>query len=71
MKAPILSSLDLPGGIRTLPLQQKHELAQELRDAIISVSLNNGGHLAASLGVVELTIALHMYVSHAREAVVL
>ena len=58
MKAPILSSLDLPGGIRTLPLQQKHELAQELRDAIISVSLNNGGHLAASLGVVELTIAL-------------
>ncbi len=58
MKTPILSSLDLPGGIRGLQMEQKHELAQELREAIIRVSLSNGGHLAASLGVVELTIAL-------------
>ena len=58
MKTPILSSLDLPGGIRGLKMEEKHALAQELRDAIIRVSLSNGGHLAASLGVVELTIAL-------------
>ena len=54
----LLSSLHLPEDVPGLSLSQKQELAQELRDTIIRVVTNNGGHLAPSLGVVELTIAL-------------
>ena len=57
-KTPLLSSLDLPGDIPSLPLDAKQALAQEVRDTIIQVVTRNGGHLAPSLGVVELTIAL-------------
>ena len=55
---PLLSSLRLPEDIPGLSLSLKQELAQELRDTIIRVVTQNGGHLAPSLGVVELTIAL-------------
>ncbi len=59
---PLLSRLcaadALPAGIADLSLEEKYALAQELRDEIISVVAHNGGHLAPSLGVVELTLAL-------------
>lgn len=55
---PLLSSLHLPEDIPGLSLPLKLALAQELRDTIIRVVTKNGGHLAPSLGVVELTIAL-------------
>ncbi|MGN1037939.1 MAG: 1-deoxy-D-xylulose-5-phosphate synthase, partial [Mailhella sp.] len=54
----LLSSLHLPEDIPGLSLPLKQALAQELRDTIIRVVPKNGGHLAPSLGVVELTIAL-------------
>lgn len=66
----LLSSLHLPEDVPGLSLSQKQELAQELRDTIIRVVTNNGGHLAPSLGVVELTIALLSCFDPARDPIV-
>ncbi|OFZ20140.1 MAG: hypothetical protein A2X94_09540 [Bdellovibrionales bacterium GWB1_55_8] len=48
-----------PEDLRNLSLTELEHLAQDLRQTILSVSLRNGGHLGASLGAVELAIALH------------
>jgi deoxyxylulose-5-phosphate synthase len=56
---PLLSSLHCPADLRGLPTSTLSTLATELREFLIrSVSLR-GGHFAAGLGTVELTIALH------------
>ncbi|MCH5276632.1 MAG: 1-deoxy-D-xylulose-5-phosphate synthase [Desulfovibrionaceae bacterium] len=67
---PLLSSLNLPGDIPALTPQQREELAREARDVIIRVVSRNGGHLASSLGVVELTIALLTVFDPRRDAVI-
>ena len=54
----ILSKIRKPGDVRALEGDQMDTLAQELRDIIISQVSAHGGHLAPSLGVVELTLAL-------------
>ena len=54
----ILSTIHKPGDVRALEGDQIDTLAQELRDIIISQVSAHGGHLAPSLGVVELTLAL-------------
>lgn len=55
----ILPSVNSPEDIKTLSPRDLSELAGELRELIIATCAANGGHLAPSLGVVELTIALH------------
>ena len=55
---PILSSLAHPTDVRRLSENHLPELAAELRQAIIETVAQCGGHLAPSLGVVELTVAL-------------
>ncbi len=55
----ILENLVSPEDLKTLSYAQLDKLAQELRDEIIKTISVNGGHLASSLGVIELTIALH------------
>ncbi|MFH1715247.1 MAG: 1-deoxy-D-xylulose-5-phosphate synthase [Elusimicrobiota bacterium] len=55
----ILSKLQNPNDIKNISKQDFKPLADELRGLIIKVVSENGGHLAGSLGVVELTIALH------------
>ena len=45
--------------LRKLSLKEKEQLAEEIREYIINSVSKTGGHLASSLGVVELTIALH------------
>ena len=45
--------------MKKLNIEQKKQLAKELREYILQVVSENGGHLASNLGVVELTIALH------------
>ena len=55
----ILNTIRKIGDLRRLREEQLEALAGELRDYIIDVVSKNGGHLASSLGVVELTIALH------------
>ena len=58
-KTPLLDKVREPSDIRGFDAQQLKQLAEELRmDTVQSVSFT-GGHLGASLGVVELTVALH------------
>lgn len=54
----LLSELKLPEDIKTLNYKELETLAEEVRSYIIDVVSSNGGHLAPSLGVVEITIAL-------------
>ena len=54
----VLSTLDGPSQIRELNPESLEVLASEVRELIISVVSRNGGHLAPSLGVVDLTVAL-------------
>ncbi len=55
----LLSKINNPTDLRKLPENQLPQLAQELREFIIDMVSRKEGHLGASLGVVELTIALH------------
>ncbi|WP_124979346.1 1-deoxy-D-xylulose-5-phosphate synthase [Nonlabens xiamenensis] len=59
MVRSLLSQIDDPADLRQLETEQLPQLAGELRDFIIDVVATKEGHLGASLGVVELTIALH------------
>lgn len=59
MPENLLSQIQNPTDLRQLSEQQLPQLAQELRDFIIDIVSVKEGHLGASLGVVELTIALH------------
>ena len=55
----ILSQINYPADLKKLSLKQLPQLASEMRKFIIDVVATKEGHLGASLGVVELTIALH------------
>ena len=55
----ILETINSPEDLKKLPVARLPELAADLRRVIIDTCAANGGHLAPSLGVVELTIALH------------
>ncbi|HJS01581.1 MAG TPA: 1-deoxy-D-xylulose-5-phosphate synthase [Flavobacterium sp.] len=59
MKENLLSKISNPIDLRKLSENQLPQLAKELREFIIDVISQKEGHLGASLGVVELTIALH------------
>ncbi len=56
---PLLATVDSPEDLRKLDPDQLQVLAKEVRDYILDVISVHPGHLGASLGVVELTIALH------------
>ncbi len=55
----LLEKIQFPADLRQLPLEQLPEVCRELRDDIIHELSGNPGHFASSLGVVELTVALH------------
>jgi 1-deoxy-D-xylulose-5-phosphate synthase len=57
--APLLQAIDFPADLRALAPEQLPQLAEELRDFLLDSVSQSGGHLAAGLGTVELTIALH------------
>ncbi|MEJ2361853.1 MAG: 1-deoxy-D-xylulose-5-phosphate synthase [Gammaproteobacteria bacterium] len=56
---PLLSNIDDPAQLRKLSQEQLAPLAEELRQYVIQSVSDTGGHLAAGLGTVELTVALH------------
>ena len=56
---PLLTLIDDPLQLRELSVEQLDQLAEELRQYLIHTVSDTGGHLAAGLGTVELTIALH------------
>ncbi len=55
----LLDKIDAPSDLKKIPREALPQLAQEIRDEILRVISGKGGHLGASLGAVELTIALH------------
>ena len=66
----ILPSLQGPADLRGLTDQQLLELAEEIRRAIITTVATTGGHLGSSLGVVEITLALHRILESPRDRIV-
>ena len=59
MTRKLLDTINFPQNLRKLPEARLQDLASELREFIIEIVATKEGHLGASLGVVELTIALH------------
>lgn len=59
MNGKYLPGISSPDDVKKLPADALPELADEIRQELISTVSRNGGHLASNLGVVELTIALH------------
>jgi len=57
--ARLLDRIESPADLKRLEENQLPQLAQEIRDELISVLSRTGGHLGPNLGVVELTLALH------------
>ncbi|MFZ2633697.1 MAG: 1-deoxy-D-xylulose-5-phosphate synthase [Desulfosalsimonadaceae bacterium] len=55
----LLDKINSPKDLKKIPREDLPELAREIRQKIVDVVSKTGGHLASSLGVVELTIALH------------
>jgi 1-deoxy-D-xylulose-5-phosphate synthase len=66
----ILDTIQSPADLKALSLGQLQTLAGEIRQRIISVVCNNGGHLASNLGVVELTLALHRVLDFSEDRLV-
>jgi 1-deoxy-D-xylulose-5-phosphate synthase len=58
-KYPLLAAIATPADVRRLPVTKLTALARELREFLIQSVSTRGGHFAAGLGTVELTIALH------------
>mgnify|MGYP001224211072 CR=1 FL=1 len=56
---PLLSTINSPADLKGRPLRELQQLAEEVRAFLIDSVTKTGGHLGASLGTVELTIALH------------
>lgn len=68
--SPILPRINSPADMKSLNENQLTLLAQEIREEIIRTVSKNGGHLASSLGTVELAIALHYVFDTPRDKIV-
>ena len=55
----ILEKVNYPEDLKSLKIEDKKILAEQIREKLLEVVSNTGGHLASNLGVVELTIAIH------------
>ncbi len=55
----LLKKIQSPSDVKKLSVEELRDLAEEIRETIIGIVAQNGGHLASNLGVIELTIALH------------
>jgi len=69
-QTPILDSIKSPRDLRELNPEQLGRLAEEIRRVIVETTSRCGGHLASSLGVVELTLALHRAFDSPRDRIV-
>jgi 1-deoxy-D-xylulose-5-phosphate synthase len=67
---PLLDRISSPAELKTLPLSKLPALAAEIRQELIEVVTRNGGHLGASLGAIELAVALHWVFDSPRDRIV-
>src|SRR5918993_3752918 len=67
---PLLDGIASPTDLKELSLSQLPALALEIRDELIDVVTRNGGHLGASLGAIELAVALHWVFDSPRDRIV-
>ncbi len=58
-KYPLLEKIDSPADLKKLKIEELVQVSKELRQFVIDEVSNNPGHFGASLGVIELTVALH------------
>lgn len=70
MVSDILRGIQTPSDIKSLTLDQLSLLAQEIRDEIVHTVSKTGGHLGASLGVVEMTLALHSVLDAPKDKII-
>ncbi|MFM7533970.1 MAG: 1-deoxy-D-xylulose-5-phosphate synthase [Rubrivivax sp.] len=68
--APLLDRIDTPADLRKLSRAQLKTLATELRQRVVDVVSQTGGHFGSNLGTVELTIALHYVFDTPRDRIV-
>lgn len=68
--APLLDKIQTPADLRAFSIDQLAQLTAEIREEIVQVVSRTGGHLAANLGVVELTLALHRVFSVPEDKIV-
>lgn len=55
----LIDSISLPGGLRSLSVEELAQTSEELRDELIDAISEVGGHFASSLGAADITVALH------------
>lgn len=66
----LLEKINAPADLRQRSIAELNQLAAEIRELIVDTVAGNGGHLSASLGAVELTLALHFVFDTPRDAVI-
>ncbi|MDD5292515.1 MAG: 1-deoxy-D-xylulose-5-phosphate synthase, partial [Candidatus Omnitrophica bacterium] len=66
----MLEKINSPQDLKNIPVADLPKLAQEIRQRMISVISKTGGHLASSLGTVDLTIALHYYLNAPEDKII-
>src|SRR5215469_12425852 len=67
---PLLATIETPADVRRLAVGRLPDLARELREFLIQSVSTRGGHFAAGLGTVELTVALHYVYDTPRDRLV-
>lgn len=67
---PLSAEISSPADLKRLSMNQLDQLAAEYRHYLIDVCANNGGHLAPSLGVIELTLAIHKVFDSPKDKIV-
>src|SRR5947207_10540390 len=66
----LLDNINSPADLRTLPEEQLQHVAQEVRELIIDVIGEIGGHFGANLGACELAVALHSMLDSPRDKII-
>lgn len=66
----MLENINSPEDLKKLSILEEQKLAEEIREYILEIVSENGGHLASNLGVVELTLALHNVFNFKKDKIV-
>lgn len=66
----MLENINSPEDLKKLSILEEQKLAEEIREYILEIVSENGGHLASNLGVVELTLALHNVFNFRKDKIV-